>query len=557
MSTDAPLTWIDAAADLAIENHRRHKSPDEPIICASGVSPSGPIHLGNLREIFTAHFVAEELRRRGLPVEHIHSWDDYDRFRKVPAGAPPEWSQYLGRPLSEVPDPDGVHPSWADKHIAECEAAVARLGVRMRSIRQSVEYKVHNTYADAIDHCLRNRGAIFDVLAQYQTEKLQTKSVEERRAEFWPFRVYDPDLGTDDTSVFDYDPDGRVVHYRIDATGEARSFSLNDGCPGKLVWKVDWPMRWKHERVDFEPGGPDHSAPAGSYTVGTQLAPMLFDWDAPAYIQYAFIGFGGAAKMSSSAGAVPTPADALRFMEPVLLRWLYLRRKSTASFDISFGTQMWRAYDELDSLQRRVADGRANDVEVRTLARTLATSEGPMERPAVQVPFRTLWTAIDVSGDTPRLIARILRDSIDEELPADDAALLAATEPRLSCAQNWLQEYVPDEDRILPRDAFSPEAHAALTDDQRAMVAAFLGRLGEGRFTLKRLEDLVYGIPKAHMGLPEDVKKVPKEVREVQRGFFKALYQLILGQDRGPRLPTLLVSLGPDRARDLLGGAPA
>jgi lysyl-tRNA synthetase class 1 len=552
MTTDAPLTWIDAAADLAIENHQRHKAPGEPIICASGVSPSGPIHLGNLREIFTAHFVAEELRRRGLPVEHIHSWDDYDRFRKVPAGAPESWSQYLGRPLSEVPDPDGVYPSWADKHIHECETALARLGVTMRGIRQSVEYKQRRTYVDAIDDCLRRRGEIFDVLAQYQTEKLQTKSVEERRAEFWPLRVYDPDLGTDDTTVESYEPDGRVVRYRIDATGEARSFSLNEACHAKLVWKVDWPMRWRHERVDFEPGGPDHSAPAGSYTVGTQLAPLLFDWAAPAYIQYSFVGFGGAAKMSSSAGAVPTPAYALRFMEPVLLRWLYLRRKSTSSFDISFGTQMWRAYDELDALQRRVAKGAANEVEVRTLERTLATSVGPTEQPAVSVPFRTLWTAIDVSGNTPRLIARILRDSFeDDALPDDDDALLAAVEPRLSCAQSWLDEYVPEADRIIARETFDPETWASLDDVQREMVGAFVARLGDQRFTLKALEALVYGVPKLHMGLEMADKPTP-EVKKLQRSFFIALYRLILSQDRGPRLPTLLVSLGPDRAAALL-----
>ncbi|MGH3605548.1 MAG: hypothetical protein ACRDQI_16190, partial [Pseudonocardiaceae bacterium] len=56
------------------------------IVRASGVSPSGPIHLGNLREVMTAHLVAEEISSRGYDAVHLHSWDDYDRFRKVPAG---------------------------------------------------------------------------------------------------------------------------------------------------------------------------------------------------------------------------------------------------------------------------------------------------------------------------------------------------------------------------------------------------------------------------------------------------------------------------------------
>src|SRR6202044_584421 len=68
-----------------------------PIVCASGISPSGQIHLGNLREVFTTHLVAEALRRHGHDVVHLHSWDDYDRFRKVPAGVNPSFDQYVGR----------------------------------------------------------------------------------------------------------------------------------------------------------------------------------------------------------------------------------------------------------------------------------------------------------------------------------------------------------------------------------------------------------------------------------------------------------------------------
>ena len=81
---ETELSWIQQAADAVIGH--AHRSGVKPIVCASGVSPSGPIHLGNLREVMTAHVVAEEIRSRGHDVVHLHSWDDYDRFRKVPAG---------------------------------------------------------------------------------------------------------------------------------------------------------------------------------------------------------------------------------------------------------------------------------------------------------------------------------------------------------------------------------------------------------------------------------------------------------------------------------------
>src|SRR6266516_4009454 len=73
--------WVDRFADEVVAEAQR-RAPDRPIVCASGLSPSGPIHLGNLREVMTPHLVADEIRRRGHDCVHILSWDDYDRFRK-------------------------------------------------------------------------------------------------------------------------------------------------------------------------------------------------------------------------------------------------------------------------------------------------------------------------------------------------------------------------------------------------------------------------------------------------------------------------------------------
>jgi len=103
--------WVSRMADEVIEAAAR-RSPGGTIVCASGLSPSGPIHLGNLREVMTPHLVADEIRRRGHDVEHLVSWDDYDRFRRVPAGVDPSWSEHVGKPLSEVP------PRWAARSPA-------------------------------------------------------------------------------------------------------------------------------------------------------------------------------------------------------------------------------------------------------------------------------------------------------------------------------------------------------------------------------------------------------------------------------------------------------
>ena len=79
--------WVvRTAGEVRAEAERRH--PGEAPTCASGISPSGPVHLGNLRELMVPHLVADEVRKQGVPGRHILSWDDYDRLRRVPAGVP-------------------------------------------------------------------------------------------------------------------------------------------------------------------------------------------------------------------------------------------------------------------------------------------------------------------------------------------------------------------------------------------------------------------------------------------------------------------------------------
>src|ERR1035437_8162787 len=96
--------WVGRTAEQGrAEGQPRH--PDVPPTCASGISPSGPVHLGNLRELMVPHLVADEVRRNGAPCRHILSWDDYDRLRRVPAGLPAEFAEHIGRPLTSVPDP--------------------------------------------------------------------------------------------------------------------------------------------------------------------------------------------------------------------------------------------------------------------------------------------------------------------------------------------------------------------------------------------------------------------------------------------------------------------
>src|SRR3954463_1639923 len=140
MADTTETDWVSRFADEVIAEAQR-RAPGRPIVAASGLSPSGPIHLGNLREVMTPHLVADEIRRRGHEVVHVLSWDDFDRFRKVPAGVDPAWSEHIGKPLSRVPAPPGsTYATWAEHFKAPMTAAMARLGIEVRPISQTQMY---------------------------------------------------------------------------------------------------------------------------------------------------------------------------------------------------------------------------------------------------------------------------------------------------------------------------------------------------------------------------------------------------------------------------------
>jgi lysyl-tRNA synthetase class 1 len=535
--------WTEQVADRVVAAADERKGPYATIVVASGISPSGPIHLGNLREVLTPHLVAEAIARRGRAVEHLHSWDDLDRFRKVPAGAPTDLERHIGKPLVDVPDPWGCHGSYADHFVAGFDESLAALGVRPRQIRQAAAYRA-GTYGPSVVRALERRGEIFDVLARYQTSDRHARPLAERRREYVPLRVYCPTCGTDDTTVTGYDEATHLARYRCNRDGTEGEVDVGGPMNAKLVWKADWPMRWAWEGVDFEPAGADHSTPGSSRDVGVQIVRRVFDAEPPEYLAYAFVGAAGRSKMSSSLGEAPVPAHALEVMEPPIVRWLYARRKPEQAFSIGFGKEIIRLYDEWDAFRQRAAAAAGADGELLLLA--TSARDAPVVQTPDPMPFRILAAVSDLTQGDPEQLRRILAAHADDPAAFD----LGRLEPRLACARTWTLRYQPEDERTQVRERFAAEAWRELADDERRGVELLVGDL-ERDWSLEGLTTLLYGVPKRLRGLPEDAEP-DADLKRAQRAFFAALYRLLVGADTGPRLPTLLLSLGPERVRGLL-----
>nr|WP_203729943.1 lysine--tRNA ligase [Streptomyces sp. SID12501] len=585
--------WVSRFADEVIEESER-RAPGKPVVVASGLSPSGPIHLGNLREVMTPHLVADEIRRRGYEVRHLISWDDYDRYRKVPNGVDgvdASWAEHIGRPLTAVPAPKGSpHPNWAEHFRAAMVDALAELGVEFDGISQTVQYTA-GVYREQILHAMKHRGEIDAILDQYRTKKApgtpgnpgspgnpgnpgkkaqqSQKPLDDAEVEaaegsgaageddgssgsagYFPYKPFCGGCGKDLTTVTAYDDDTTELTYTCTACGFSETVLLSEFNRGKLVWKVDWPMRWAYEGVVFEPSGVDHSSPGSSFQVGGQIVGSIFGGKQPIGPMYAFVGISGMAKMSSSKGGVPTPGDALKIMEPQILRWLYARRRPNQSFKIAFDQEIQRLYDEWDKLDAKVADGSALPADVAAHSRAVRTAEGELPRTARALPYRTLASVADITAGAEDQTLRILGE-LD---PADPLVSLDEARPRLDKAEAWINTQVPADQRTIVRQEPDTELIKSLDEQGRQSLRLLVDGLADN-WSLDGLSHLVYGVPKVQAGFSADAtpKELPAEIKVAQRTFFALLYHLLVGRDTGPRLPTLLLAVGQERVRALLG----
>ncbi|WP_431035802.1 lysine--tRNA ligase [Streptomyces sp. P6-2-1] len=564
--------WVSRYADEVIAESER-RAPGKPVVVASGLSPSGPIHLGNLREVMTPHLVADEIRRRGYEVRHLISWDDYDRYRKVPngiEGVDASWAEHIGKPLTSVPAPKGsAYPNWAEHFKAAMAASLADLGIAFDGISQTAQYTA-GVYREQILHAMRERGRIDAILDQYRTKKKPAKQsqkpLDEAEVEaaegsgaaseddgsggaggYYPYKPYCGNCAKDLTTVTAYDDETTELSYTCADCGFTETVKLSEFNRGKLVWKVDWPMRWAFEGVIFEPSGVDHSSPGSSYVVGGQIVREIFGGTQPIGPMYAFVGNSGTAKMSSSKGGVPTPADALRIMEAPLLRWLYARRRPNQSFKIAFDQEIQRLYDEWDKLAAKVADGTALPADVAAYTRAVGTAAGPLPATPRPLPYRTLASVADITAGAEDQTLRILSE-LD---PAHPLTSLDEVRPRLDRAEAWISTYVAADQRTVVRTEPDAELLASLGETDRESLRLLVDGL-DSHWSLDGLTTLVYGVPKIMAGLDPEAKPTP-ELKAAQRTFFALLYRLLVGRDTGPRLPTLLLAVGAERVRFLLG----
>ncbi len=522
------MHWSDAIAEKIIA-----RNPEkEEYVCAAGISPSGSIHIGNFRDIATSLFVVKALQRQGKKARLLFSWDEFDRMRKVPKNVSAirdDFEPYIGYPYVDVPNPfEEGNGTYATYFEEEFERSIKKFGIELDYRHQAEMYR-SGKYADHVIHALKKRKEIFDILDRFRTQDAE----EGERDAYYPVSIYCPQCKRDTTKILSLSDDCLEAEYECKC-GHHGTFRFDKDFNCKLAWKVDWPMRWMYEGVDFEPGGKDHASQNGSYATSKVIAKEIFGIEAPMFQGYEFIGIKGTTgKMSGSSGLNLTPETLLKIYQPEVILWLYSRVEPNKAFDFCFDDGILRQYFEFDKQYNAYADGTA-DEHVRSIMENCLIPGHEIKT----VPMAHLVQLGSIVDFNVPMI-EVVFEKIGTPYKYEDF------KERLDLAKYWLEQCSPENaNKLLPFRNW--DVYETLSVEEKKEVALLFDYLGSATYTMDELQTKLYDIPKEVFGADT------ADLKKIQGAFFKAVYQLLLGKDKGPRLYLFLYAIEKDRFLSLL-----
>lgn len=477
--------WADEVAEAILEANRA------PVI-STGISPSGEIHVGNLREVVTADAIFRALRERGVIARFNYVCDDFDPLRHVyPFLTPERYGPLVGKPLSDIPCPCGAHPSYAEHFLEPFLHSLGELGVKVDVERASQMYRSGRMMPYVLT-ALENRDRIARILREVTGKDTDR--------DWSPFQPLCPGCGRiTQARVTGFDRERQSVGYAC-ACGASGSVPMAGG--GKLTWRIDWPARWIALGVTVEPFGKDHATRGGSYDTGVRIVREVFGGEPPFPIPYEWVSLKGKGDMKSRKGNVLSIAEALELAPPVALRYLILREKPQRTISFDPGLPLLKLVDEVEDAAASPSDARALE---------LARVEGFR---SLGVPLKHLAVVAQAADFTTdgvmEILARTGYPGVVRETVAD----------RMRYVRRWVGSFAPDDLRFEIRRELPAQARDLSADQRR-----FLLRLAEGLregMDGEAIHRLVYDLA------AEFPDTRPPEL-------FQALYLALLGKPRGPR----------------------
>ncbi|MDR0523110.1 MAG: lysine--tRNA ligase [Candidatus Methanoplasma sp.] len=506
------MHWADVIADELI------KSCDKPLI-ATGISPTGIIHVGSLREAITGESVRSAVEAKGASARLIYLIDSYDPLRRRYEFLPESFEEYPGMPISDIPCPCGKHDNYAHHFIQPFLDAAESLNVKCEIIWTHELYR-QGKFEKAVDLCLRNHEEIARILREVsgKDEGKGSPPYNPRCERCGRFAA--PVLETYSYPTVEYRC--KCGHRGVDDIREGK---------GKLQWRLEWPAKWLIFGTSAEPFGKDHASAGGSYDSGKRIAREIYGIEPPYPIPYEFVQLkeGKSRKqMHKSAGGSVSGVEALGMLPPEVLNYFFLRVNPGRAIDFDSELGVLDLADEYDRMERAYFSGDFTEAEEGGVrAYEIAQHNRVPASLPFQVPCRHLVNVVQMSDSFEGAMEVIGRtEDLSKASPED----LERLRRRMDCVRYWLDGFAPESVKFKVHPQM-PEG-LSLSAEEKAFFKDLSGRVGGMEWN------------------PESIGSAISEAGKASpigsKGAYKAIYSVLIGKASGPRLGPFLA--GMDRA---------
>jgi lysyl-tRNA synthetase, class I len=510
---------------------RLKRRPKDEVIFETGYGPSGLPHIGTFGEVARTSMVRHAFRvltEDQVKTRLIAFSDDMDGLRKVPDNIPNKElvAQHLGKPLTRVPDPFGTHGSFAEHNNARLRAFLDQFGFDYEFVSSTACY-TSGRFDDALLKVLHHFEQVMEVmLPSLREERAQTYS---------PFLPIDPESGIVlQVPVVEHDAKaGTITYEHPDRGGRVTTRVTGGRC--KLQWKPDWAMRWVALGVDYEMAGKDL---IDSVKLSGEISRTLGGAPPEGFNYELFLDENGQ-KISKSKGNGLTIEEWLRYASPESLS-LFMYREPKAAKRLYFDVIPRHVDDYLQFLDAYPRQG----LKEKLGNPVWHIHDGAPPPPDNPVPFAMLLSLVTASNAAN---AETLWGFITRYRPG----VTATTHPRLAALVDYAINYYRD--FVAPAKKFrAPSAaeRAALLDLRDALAQL------EAQPTPEAIQEVVYEVGRREPFLDKSGKIKTKDGKPgVSLDWFNMLYQVLLGQEKGPRFGSFVAAYGVANTIAMIDGA--
>jgi lysyl-tRNA synthetase class 1 len=508
---------------------RLKKAPKDEVLFETGYGPSGLPHIGTFGEVARTTMVRHAFRaltEDKIKTRLLAFSDDMDGLRKVPDNVPNKemLEQDLGKPLTRVRDPFGTHPSFGEHNNARLRAFLDTFGFDYE-FASSTAYYTSGRFDATLLKVLENIEKVMAIMLPSLRE--------ERAASYSPFLPICPRTGVVlQVPIVAHDAKAGTVSYDDPETDERITVPVTGGhC--KLQWKPDWAMRWTALGVDYEMAGKDL---IDSVKLSGKICSALGGTSPEGFNYELFLDDKGQ-KISKSKGNGLTIDEWLRYASPESLS-LFMYREPKAAKRLHFDV----IPRNVDDYQQFLESYPRQDPRQQLANPVWHIHAGRPPEADMPVTFQLLLTLVSSSNAEN---AETLWGFIGRYRPG----VSPQTHPKLDALVGYAINYYRD--FVAPAKRFRhPEASErdALQDLRDALSQLPVGASAED------IQNAVYEIGRREPFLNH--KKLAKDGRPgVSLDWFNMLYQVLLGQEKGPRFGSFVAVYGLQNAVAMIDGA--